>query len=134
MATYTAPVDLDELLGDLTLVRLNEVFQAILRRTEDKIDPIRSKFGAIEKEEVSLEDKMAYVEEELMRHPRTSFRGILKASGKHGKMQVIVTFLAILELMKVGKLNVKQDDTFGEIYIEAGDALGTPVASAEQEE
>ena len=134
VATYTAPVDLDELLGDLTLVRLNEVFQAILRRTEDKIDPIRSKFGAIEKEEVSLEDKMAYVEEELMRHPRTSFRGILKASGKHGKMQVIVTFLAILELMKVGKLNVKQDDTFGEIYIEAGDALGTPVASAEQEE
>ena len=52
VATYTAPVDLDELLGDLTLVRLNEVFQAILRRTEDKIDPIRSKFGAIEKEEV----------------------------------------------------------------------------------
>ena len=134
VSAYTAPVELDELLGDLTLVRLNEVFQAILRRTEDKIDPIRSKFGEIEKEEVSLEDKMVYVEEQLLRHPRTSFRGILKASGKHGKMQVIVTFLAILELMKVGKLNVKQDDTFGEIYIEAGDALGAPSEPAKQEE
>lgn len=134
VSAYTAPVELDELLGDLTLVRLNEVFQAILRRTEDKIDPIRSKFGEIEKEEVSLEDKMVYVEEELLRHPHTSFRGILKASGKHGKMQVIVTFLAILELMKVGKLNVKQDDTFGEIYIEAGDALGAPSEPAKQEE
>ena len=131
VSAYTAPVELDELLGDLTLVRLNEVFQAILRRTEDKIDPIRSKFGEIE---VSLEDKMVYVEEQLLRHPRTSFRGILKASGKHGKMQVIVTFLAILELMKVGKLNVKQDDTFGEIYIEAGDALGAPSEPAKQEE
>ena len=123
VATYVAPVDLDELLGDLTLIRLNEVFQAILRRTEDKIDPIRSKFGEIEKEEVSLEEKMAYVETELLRQPRTSFRGLLRASGKHGKMQVIVTFLAVLELMKLGKLSVQQDDTFGEIYMEAGEGL-----------
>ena len=118
VSAYTAPVELDELLGDLTLVRLNEVFQAILRRTEDKIDPIRSKFGEIEKEEVSLEDKMVYVEEELLRHPRTSFRGILKASGKHGKMQVIVTFLAILELMKIGKIHLTQEHTFDDMWIE----------------
>ena len=131
---YKEDIDLDDLLSNLTLSKLQSVFDSVMQKQVDKIDPIRSKFGAIEKEEVSLEDKMAYVEEELMRHPRTSFRGILKASGKHSKMQVIVTFLAILELMKVGKLNVKQDDTFGEIYIEAGDALGTPVASAEQEE
>ncbi len=134
VASYTAPVDLDELLGDLTLVRLNEVFQAILRRTEDKIDPIRSKFGEIEKEEVSLEDKMAYVEGEILKSPHTSFRGMLKASGKRGKMHVIVTFLAILELMKMGKLSVRQDDTFGEIYIEAGNMAGKPMKPAENEE
>ncbi len=134
VATYTAPVDLDELLGDLTLVRLNEVFQAILRRTEEKIDPIRSKFGEIEKEEVSLEDKMACVEKELLKNSRTSFRKLLRSSGKHGKMQVIVTFLAILELMKVGKLSVKQEDTFGEIYIEAGDMLGKQEEPVRQEE
>ena len=38
---------------------------------------------------------------------------------------MIVTFLAVLELMKVGKLTVHQDGTFGEIYIEAGNGAGT---------
>ena len=52
-----------------------------------------------------------------------TFRGLLRASGKHGKMQVIVTFLAVLELMKLGKLSVRQDGTFGEIYMEAGEGL-----------
>ena len=42
---YVEPVDLDELLGDLTLATLNRVFQDVIRRQEDKIDPVRSKFG-----------------------------------------------------------------------------------------
>ena len=36
---YVEPVDLDELLGDLTLATLNRVFQDVIRRQEDKIDP-----------------------------------------------------------------------------------------------
>ena len=37
---YVEPVDLDELLGDLTLATLNRVFQDVIRRQEDKIDPV----------------------------------------------------------------------------------------------
>lgn len=120
VASYVEPVDLEELVGDLTLARLNEIFQSVLRRSEDKIDPVRSKFGEIEKEEVSLEDKMSFVEECVAKAPRTNFRKLLKSAGKRGKMQVIVTFLAVLELMKIGKLTVRQEEIFGEIYIEAG--------------
>ena len=38
---YVEPVDLDELLGDLTLATLNRVFQDVIRRQEDKIDPVK---------------------------------------------------------------------------------------------
>ena len=58
------------------------------------------------------------MEETLKKEPRTSFRRLLEGKKRHGKMQVIVTFLAVLELMKVGKLTVKQEGTFGEIYIQ----------------
>ena len=51
---YVEPVDLDELLGNLTLATLNRVFQDVIRRQEDKIDPVRSKFGKLEKEEVTV--------------------------------------------------------------------------------
>ncbi len=47
---YVPPVNLDELLGDLTLVQLNRIFKEVMKRQESKVDPVRSKFGKIEKE------------------------------------------------------------------------------------
>lgn len=119
VASYIEPVDLEELVGEMTLQKLNEIFKSILRRQEDKIDPVRSKFGDIEKEEVSLEDKMSSVEDYLTGHKRFSFRNLLEREAKKSKLHVIVTFLAVLELMKVGKVTVQQEETFGEILIEA---------------
>ena len=54
---YEPPVDIHELMSDITLSRLHEIFESIMKKQQDKIDPLRSKFGKIEKEEVSLEDK-----------------------------------------------------------------------------
>ena len=73
---YREPVNTDGLLEGITLERLNAVYRAILRRQEDKIDPIRSRFGKIEKEEVSLPDKMTYVERYAVTHRKFSFRSL----------------------------------------------------------
>ena len=114
---YEEPVDIRELLGDLTLEKLNEIYQSILRRQEDKIDPIRSRFGQIEKEEVSLSDKMEELESYAAEHRHFSFRNLLER--QHSRMQVIVTFLAVLELMKTGKITVSQEHLFDDIQIES---------------
>ena len=45
VAKYEPPVDLDELLGDLTLAKLQAVFQTVIRRREDKIDPSEVNLG-----------------------------------------------------------------------------------------
>ena len=55
---YREPVDPQALLEGLTIEKLNSIYQSIIRRQENKIDPIRSKFGRIEKEEISLSDKL----------------------------------------------------------------------------
>lgn len=112
---YTEPVNLDELLGDLDLRRLNQIFQEVMRKKADKMDPVRSKFGTIEKEEVTLSDKMSYVEEYAMLNGYFSFCQLL--ARQRSKMHVIVTFLAVLELMKVGKIQITQEKTFAEIMI-----------------
>ncbi len=65
---YVPPVDLDKLLGDLTLVQLNRIFKEVMKRQESKVDPVRSKFGKIEKEEVTLPDKLDYVTEYARSH------------------------------------------------------------------
>ena len=114
---YEEPVDVNELMSGVTLARLNDIFQSIIKKQADKIDPVRSKFGRIEKEEVSLSDKMTYVEEYSLHHGHFSFRSLLEA--QFGKMEVVVTFLAILELMKMGKIVVSQEYTFDDIKIES---------------
>ena len=106
-----------ELLDGLTLKKLNDIFQSVMRRQEDKVDPIRSKFGKIEKEEVSLPDKMKEVGEYARFHRYFGFRDLL--SRQASKVQVIVTFLAILELMKMGIIRISQRELFDEIEIES---------------
>ena len=106
VAEYEEPVDLAELVGDMNLAKLDQIFKSIMKKQVDKIDPIRSKFGKIEKEEVSLPDKMTYVEQFAVKKRRFSFRDLLES--QPGKVHVIVTFLAILELMKTGKIEKEE--------------------------
>lgn len=115
VADYKEEVPLDELLSDLTLMKLNDVFVSVMQKQVDKIDPIRSKFGKIEKEEVNLGDRMIFIEEYAMAHGTFSFRTMLSLSP--GKMMVIVTFLGVLELMRMGILSVVQDNIFDDIMI-----------------
>ena len=113
---YAEPVDLDELLGDLTLKKLNEIFKEVMKRQVDKIDPVRSKFGKIEKEEVTVSDKFIYIHEYMHTHHKFSFRQLLEK--QKSKMHIVVTFLAVLEMMKLGEIRVEQEETCGEIMIE----------------
>lgn len=113
---YQEPVDLEKLVADITLKKLNGIFAEVMKRQEDKVDKVRSKFGRIEKEEVNLLEKIDYVKEYALLHRTFSFRNLLMESSS--KMQVVVTFLAILELMKTSFIHVVQNDVFADIYIE----------------
>lgn len=112
---YEPPVDLDKLLKDVDLSKLNDIFQMVLRRQVDKIDPVRSKFGKIEMEEVSLPEKMNYVSTQIKKQKRCSFKQLLEKQSS--KMEIVVSFLAILELIKIGQIEVSQEKTFDDIYI-----------------
>ena len=112
---YVEPVDLDLLLKDVTLAQLNYIFQDVMKRQIDKIDPVRSKFGKIEKEEVTLPDKLEYVTEYAKLHRKFGFRQLLEK--QNYKTQIVVTFLAILQLMKEGVISIEQEQAFDEIMI-----------------
>lgn len=112
---YKEEVNYDELLSDVTLRKLQDIFDSVMQKQVDKIDPIRSNFGEIEKEEINIEDHMIFLEEYAMLHGTFSFRKILENGS--GKSYVIVTFLGILEMMKTGKVTISQDKLFDDIII-----------------
>ncbi len=80
------------------------------------MDPIRSKFGRIEKEEVSLSDKLLEMREYAKVHRKFSFRQLME--NQHSRIQLIVTFLSILELMKMGHIHAEQAEPFDDIHVE----------------
>ena len=112
---YRQPIDYEELIGDMNLNKLHEIFKSIVKKQEDKIDPVRSQYGNIEKDEVDMDIKMLYVEAYAREHKTFSFRKLLEK--QNSKMEVIVTFLIILELMKTGKINISQENIFDDIMI-----------------
>ena len=113
---YEEPVDLDQLLDGLTLAKLQSIFESIMKRQENKIDPIRSKFGTIRREPVSLEQKVGSVMDYARKNRRFSFRQLLERQAD--KLEVVVTFLAVLELMKMGKIHLTQEHLFDDMNIE----------------
>ena len=117
VAAYRPPLDYEELMGDMTLNKLHDLFQSILKKQENKIDPIRSSYGTIVKEEIDMDVKTFYVEDFARKNKTFSFRRLLE--NQKSRMEVIVTFLIILEMMKMGKITISQEHIFDDILIES---------------
>ena len=109
------PIDYGKLIGDTTLKKLNSIFDELMKRQEDKIDPVRSKFGTIEKEEIDTEAKVHYIREFARGRERFSFRELLERA--ESKAEIIVSFLCILEMMKNGEIRAEQSDIDSDIDI-----------------
>ena len=120
VAAYRQPVDYEELIGDMNLNKLHDIFKSMMKRQVDKIDPIRSQYGKIEKDEVDMDAKIIYIEDYVKKHKTFSFRKLLER--QHSKMEVIVTFLVVLEMMKIGKICIAQEDIFADILITSNEA------------
>ena len=115
VAGYVEPVDLDMLLENITLGRLQNIFQDVMKKQTDKIDQIRSRFGKFEKEEITVSEKLTQVEAYAARHKKFSFRELL--TKQSSRTQIVVTFLAILEMMKSGQIVIEQEQPFDDILI-----------------
>ena len=125
---YRPPIDYDDLVGDMDLAKLHEIFKSIVKKQTDKIDPIRSKFGQIVKEEVDMEAKSFYIGDYIKNHKKLSFRELLEK--QNSKTEVIVTFLVVLEFIKIGRIHIVQEHIFDDIMITANENVSwdSPIA------
>lgn len=64
---------------------------------------------------ISIEEKIKKIQEELSKRVKTTFQNMVKKS--KSKMDIIVSFLALLELVKQKLAGVRQDKRFGDIKI-----------------
>ena len=112
---YVQIPEVEDLLSNVEFAALYQVFQNVMKRNVDRVDVVRSKFGEIKKEEFTVQEK---IEQLLaMRELYSSLSFVDLLDNVKTKTEMIVTFLAVLELMKMGSLRVKQIDVFDDIII-----------------
>ncbi len=79
---------------------------------------------AVVRKVVSLEEMIGSLTERIKSSLKMSFKEFASVD-KHGKVHVIVSFLAMLELVKQGVIMVNQEKDFDDIHIETQE-IGVP--------
>lgn len=113
--------DVSEVLDGITLQKMFSVFQDLLKRNESKRDTVRSGFKSVQRDIFKLEDKMTYIKDLLILSPIISFKELFYDNSS--RMEIVVTFLAILELIRHKKVKIKQECPFEDIMITLYDGM-----------
>ena len=131
VAKYEPPVDLDKFLGDLTLARLKAVFDDVLKRSSEKVNEAAMRYGRIQREEISIPDKIVQLRAYCSEHQQFSFRSLIESQVT--RVNIIATFLALLELMKTGEIWAEQEGNDSDIILHTGKAEEEEIGYEENE-
>lgn len=95
-------------------ISLNSLLDA-LKEVIDRIDDAEE-IGEIRRDEITVRDKMREIRRRLVYQPNgITFKELF--SNKVSKVEVVITFLALLELIKLKRIQIHQSKLFGEIMI-----------------
>ncbi len=109
------PKTIDDILYGANIDMLVAAFEDVLRRQEVKTDKVRAGFNSVTREIFTIEDKKKHIENLLALNRQITFKSIFRK--RAGKNEIVVTFLAMLELIKIKHIFIRQEGLFGEIFI-----------------
>ncbi len=112
---YEEDIDPSLLLQDIDFSKIYNIFRSVMKKQFNKVDRIRSEFGEIVREEFTVNEKIDYIVALTEDYDTISFRDVLESG--HSRVELIVTFLAILELIKMGTIDIIQRELFDDIVI-----------------
>jgi len=101
----------------LTKERLIQVMREIL----EDLEPIVRLPRGVVKSAISIQEKIQHIRELIQQNIEIKFHAIV--SKAKNKVEIIVHFLAVLELLKHRHIIVRQEEMFGEINIKKGDSI-----------
>lgn len=100
-----------EAIIDVTIQDLVMAFKEVMMRADLKVS------HAIEREVLSVRDRMTSVLDSLLKAKTVNFKSLFKKA--EGKQGALVTFLAVLELLKAHSIELVQSAPFADIYLQS---------------
>lgn len=113
-------------LQGVTLETLVEIFQEAMERKPPAPPATET---LLPQETITVQEKTVAIEADLRRRRRLSFRALMMAC--RSRAEVVAAFLAVLELIKAGRVWAQQGETFGDISLVAATVAHEPPAAGE---
>ena len=104
-----------ESLKGVTIEGLYKAFRDVMIRKERKTDKIRSGFNSVRHDSFTVDEKILALRDTLKVSPKIKFYDMFSSDST--REEILVTFLALLELIRRNSIEVEQDDVFGDITI-----------------
>ena len=99
----------NEPLHNITLFTLSFIFQELIHRLPD-VNPYE-----LQEDTIHLEEQIAFLKKQISSAKRLHFSTLI--SVLKTRLRIIVTFMAILEMLRTNQIRVEQEDSFGEIIL-----------------
>ena len=111
LAQYTK--EPDEFI-DLDLSQFVRAFNLFIQKKK-KIEDIHKRYQRIERERMSIEERMTQIGALFDKKDKISFSDIV--SENSDRYEIVLTFVSILEMIRQKLVKVRQNVNFGEIYL-----------------
>ncbi len=92
----------------------------IEKLTEAMIDFIikeKRKYTVVRRDKLSIKEKLQFLKSHLSEGEKTEFEHLLDADGGRSVDNTVITFISLLELARLKRLTVFQNEGFGAIYV-----------------
>lgn len=109
-------IDEDEILLNITLQDIINAFNDIVKRHTVSSDKRSDLEQRVLREEFTVDDKIQNIKSIIYSRKRVGFSELFKDTT--GRVEIIITFLALLELIRLREVKIFQSQIFGEIIIE----------------
>ena len=106
----------DSILTPVEVQKLLDAMMDLIRRN-------KKRYGIVKRDPVSLRNKIDALKNFLHEGERVPFETILENSSEKSISDLVLTFISLLELARLGKIGLFQNDNFGTIYIDVMESL-----------
>ncbi|MCY6370296.1 segregation/condensation protein A [Clostridium ganghwense] len=108
--------DNKDILKDITILHLFNIYNELITNYHNKMNTDSVMEREIPLDKFKIEDKMVEISNEIINNQKIYFSNLMNKCSS--KIERVVTFLALLELIKLRMVSAIQEGNFKEIYIE----------------
>ena len=105
------------IMEGVDLSQIWAIFTDVMSRRAARRDPIRAGFGAMQRERFTIPEKIAHIRQRIQMEGHVRLSMLFEYC--RTRIEMVVTFLALLEMMRQGMVKTRQNRAFEDVYCES---------------